>query len=299
MLSSIKGFLKKGKDTTVSSKDLFQNADEEQVATIESESDQKEVFPTISFHPYMVIEDEKRYVYQFLNNELPPLKPNQLSLSAIELVKEEDGVNVTAFVRNSVPNSVSLQNVMLLLLNEERELLAKKLFTLEDLGELPACSSRPHTFFFETETLLVEEMPESGFQLLFDLSKSVHRLDLEPMWEEQLSDSQKNELEQLVNSLPQLGENEVSFHTVNAGFQPEGSLAVTLLVRNGAKQSINLEHLPLELVNENNELIASGSFKLPPLTVQPNTSKPWTFIFPAELVRMKEFTQWSVRIPQK
>ncbi|MBP0725141.1 accessory Sec system S-layer assembly protein [Bacillus sp. RG28] len=300
MLSSIKGLFKKGKDTTVSSKDLFKHGEEEQVATIESESgsDQEEIFPTISFHPLMMLEDEKRYVYQFLSNELPPLKPNQVSLSAIELVKEENGVSVLAFVRNSLPKSFSLQNVMLLLLNEERELLAKKLFTLEDLGELPACSSRPHSFFFETDTLTKEEMPESGFQLLFDLSTSVHRLALEPSWEERLSEDQKQQLSELVSSLPKLGENEVSFHAVNAGLQPDGTLAATLLVRNGAKQAINLEQLPLELINENNELIASGSFKLPPLIVQPNTSKPWTFIFPAELVQLREFTKWRIRVPQ-
>jgi len=299
MLSSIKGLFKKGKDTTVSSKDLFKHGEEEQVATVDSDSDQEEIFPTISFHPLMVMEDEKRYVYQFLSNELPPLKPNQVSLSAIEIVQEENGLSVIAFVRNSLPKSFSLQNVMLLLLNEEGELLAKKLFNLEGLGELPACSSRPHSFFFEADTLVVEEMPESGFQLLFDLSTIVHRLDLETSWEEQLSDTQKDELRQLVSSLPKLDENEVSFHAINAGLQPDGNLTTTLLIRNGAKQAINLEHLPLELRNEHDEIIASGSFKLAPLTIQPNTSKPWTFIFPSELVRLREFTKLSILIPQE
>ena len=298
MLSSIKRFLQKGKDSTVSSSDLLQQTSTEQPEQIEEEEVQ-EIHPKISFHPLMYIEDESRYVYQFLNNELPPLKPNQLSLSAIDMEVDEEGATVSAFVRNSLPKSIRLEDAVLLLISEDRELLAKKAFSLEDLGELPACSSRPWRFVFERDYLLKEELPTSGYQLAFDLTRNAHRLDVDPTWEGRLSDEQREELSKLVSTLPKLGENEVSIHPVAANIHEDGNLSTTLLVRNGSKQAVNLEVLPLEVINENGETIARGSFTLPPLTVQPNTSKPWTFIFPADLVQNPTFTRWSVKIPNQ
>ncbi|WP_088041589.1 accessory Sec system S-layer assembly protein [Bacillus sp. EAC] len=298
MFSSIKRFLQKGKDSTVSSNDLLQQASTEETVQTE-EVEVKEVYPKISFHPLMHIEDESRYVYQFLNNELPPLLPNQLSLSAIDIEVDEEGAMVTAFVRNSLEKSVLLEDVVLLLISEERELLARKEFSLEDLGELPACSSRPWRFYFEREFLTKEELPATGFQLAFDLSKNEHKLDLNPEWEEQLTEEQKEELRKLVSTLPKLGPNEISLHAVSARSRDDGNLSATLLIRNGSKQAVNLEQLPLEVIDENGELIARGSFTLPPLTIHPNTSKPWTFIFPESLVENPTFNRFSVRVPNQ
>lgn len=297
MFSSIKRFLQKGKDTTVSSSELLHDTKPEQ--PVEEGESVEEIYPQISFHPFMYIEDETRYVYQFMNNELPPLQPNQLSLSAIDIEEDEEGISVTAFVRNSLSKSVLLQDVVLLLLNEDRELLTKKEFILDDLGELPASSSRPWRFYFEREFLLTEELPKSGFQLAFDLTKNVHRLDLDPTWDAQLPEEQKEELNQIVASLPKLGQNEVNIHPLNAKVQDDGNLTVTIFLRNGSKQAINIETLPLEVINDNGELVARGSFNLPPLTVGPNSSKPWTFIFPSDLVVNPTFTRFTVRIPNQ
>lgn len=304
MLSSFKRFLQKGKDSTVSSKDLLQQSTTEQteqnVETVEaSETEMTEIFPKLSFHPLIHIEDENRYVYHFLNNELPPLQPNQVSLSAINIEEDAGGALVSAFVRNSLPKSIHLQDVVLLLISEDKELLAKKAFNLEELGELPACSSRPWRFYFEKEFLLKEELPTSGFQLAFDLSGSVHRLDIDPTWEAKISEEQKEELRNLVSTLPKLGENEVSLHPVSAHIHEDGNLVATLLIRNGSKQAVDLQSLPLELINDNQETIVVGQFTLPPLTILPNTSKPWTFIFPADMVQKSEFTRWTVKIPNQ
>jgi accessory Sec system S-layer assembly protein len=304
MLSSIKRFLQKGKDSTVSSKDLLEQSTTAQTVqneeTVEAtETEVNEIYPKLSFHPLLHIEDENRYVYHFLNNELPPLKPNQVSLSAINIEEDAGGALVSAFVRNSLPKSILLQDVVLLLISEDRELLGRKPFNLEELGELPASSSRPWKFYFEREFLLKEELPTTGFQLAFDLSAGVHRLDLDPSWEERLTEEQKDELSNLVSTLPQLGENEVSLYPVSANRDQEGNLLATLLIRNGSKQAVDLQALPLELINENLETIVVGSFTLPPLTILPNTSKPWTFIFPADMIQNPEFTRWTVKIPNQ
>ncbi len=73
---------KDGDDYTVDSKDLLGE---------ETETTGKEVKTKLHFPPNANIGQEERYYYQFLNNELPLLKENQISLSGIE-VKTEDGM---------------------------------------------------------------------------------------------------------------------------------------------------------------------------------------------------------------
>jgi len=80
-----------------------------------------------------------------------------------------------------------------------------------------------------------------------------------------------------------------------------GSLKVSIFIRNGHNKAINLEQLPLEIIDARGKQIAKGSFKMDPiLTVQPNSTKPWTFIFPTELVNPKgaDLSRWTARVTQ-
>jgi SLAP domain-containing protein len=83
--------------------------------------------------------------------------------------------------------------------------------------------------------------------------------------------------------------------------QPEGNLAVSLFIRNGNKQHINLEQLPLELLDATDEVVARGSFKLDNLEVKANTSKPWTFIFPSQMVTKEnpDLSRWTIKVIQE
>ena len=76
---------------------------------------------------------------------------------------------------------------------------------------------------------------------------------------------------------------------------------MSIFIRNGHNKAINLEQLPLEIIDATGKQIAKGSFKMDPiLTVQPDSTKPWTFIFPAELVDAKDadLSRWTARVTQ-
>ena len=101
----------------------------------------------------------------------------------------------------------------------------------------------------------------------------------------------KEELEKIVKTLPKLGETEVNFTGLQAKLADNGNLNVSIFIRNGHNKAINLEQLPLEIVDATGKQIAKGSFKMDPiLTVQPNSTKPWTFIFPESLLMLKTLT---------
>ncbi len=75
---------------------------------------------------------------------------------------------------------------------------------------------------------------------------------------------------------------------LEAALQENGSLAVTVLIRNGSKsKSINIEQLPLVVEDADGDQVCQGGFTLNDFEVKANTTKPWTFIFPEPLVVKK------------
>lgn len=289
---------KVGQENTIDSKELLG------AVSSENQDDNRDVVTKLSFHPDWNVPQEQKYIFNFLANELEPLKPNQLSLSSISI--EEDARvekwHVRAFFRSSLPEAIELGEIELFIMDKNDELIASKKFDFKALGSIPAESARPWVFEFEKSTLKTQEIPEDGWKIAFNLvSLRGHQLELDPTWEEQLPAEQKEELKKIVKTLPKLGDTEVNFTGLQAKFANNGSLNVSIFIRNGHSKAINLEQLPLEIIDARGQQIAKGSFNMKPiLTVQPNSTKPWTFIFPPELVKPKgaDLSRWTARVTQ-
>lgn len=289
---------KVGQENTIDSKDLLGNT------TSNAQNDNSDVETKLSFHPDWTVPQEQKYIFSFLANELEPLKPNQLSLSSISIEESlQDGKwQVRAFFRSSLPEAIELGDIELFIMDKNDELVASKKFDFKALGTIPAKSARPWIFEFEKSTLKTQEIPEDGWKIAFNLvSLRGHQLELDATWEEQLPATQKEELAKIVKTLPELGDSEVNFTGLQAKFANDDSLNVSIFIRNGHNKAINLEQLPLEIIDANEQQVAKGSFKMDPiLTVQPNSTKPWTFIFPPTLVTSKDadLSRWTARVTQ-
>jgi len=284
---------KQGDDSVISSKELI---DEE--GTVE----EQEVYTELSLPPSLNIPQESQYVLRFLNNELPPLKPNQISLAGIELRPEENKLIVSAFVRNSLAKGIRLSETSLLLIGPNGEQLARKVFNLADLGEIPAKSSRPWHFVFDKSDLLSEKIPSQGWKLAFELKKpATHCLDLHETWEKAIPQEEKAKLEKMVEGLPALKQGEVNFLGLQAKENENGGLNITVLIRNGNTKNIQIHQLPLLVEDASGAVVAKGGFTLDNFEIKANTSKPWTFIFPKELVLIEktDLSKWKVTIPEK
>ena len=285
-----------GKDSAIDSKELTGKK-----AGLSTKS---EVKTKLSFHPDWNVPQEQQYVFNFLANDLQPLKPNQLSLAAINIEedKKSGAWNVKAFFRSSLSQPIELGEIELLLLDKEGNRLASKTFNFKELGIIPPNSARPWVFEFDRSTLAVEEVPEEGWTIAFNLiSLRGHQLDLDDTWKKQLPKDQQEKLAEIIKDLPKLGKTEVNFTGLQIRLNDDNSLHASIFIRNGNDKAINLEQLPLEITDANGKLIAKGSFKMDPvLTVQPNSTKPWTFIFPAELVTAEDadLSRWTARVPQ-
>ena len=260
----------------------------------------QEVKTNLYFHPKSRIGQEEKYYFQFLHGELPPLKPNQVSLSGIDIKLIDDGRwIVTAFVRNSLAKPIRFDDTPLLLLDTEGKVLVRKAFPLQEIGEVPKETSIPWVFSFEKDEVDGKTLPSSGWKLAFEL-KQKHSLDLEETWEKSLATEQKEQLEAMIQKNPPPKPGEINFMGIQAKRVEGGKLYVTLLIRNGSQKTINLEQLPLVVEDASGDVVAKGGFKLGSLEVKANTSKPWTFIFPENLILKEELdlTKWKAYPPK-
>ncbi|WP_137792023.1 accessory Sec system S-layer assembly protein [Bacillus sp. E(2018)] len=288
---------KNGEDTTVSSEELLNE-------TIDTGSED-EIETALYYSPAYEPAQELKYVYQFMNLELSPLKPNQISLAGVDLKQGEhiNGAVVTSFIRNSLNKGIQLQEMPLLLLGAEGKKLARKVFDLSVVGEIPAHSSVPWLFSFSGEDLMVEgELPKTGWKLAFELkTQKKHTLDLAESWANSLPEQDKERLHQLVDGMAAPKPGEINFMGLQAKKSEDDHLHITMLIRNGSDKNIQLQQLPLEVVDASGEVIAKGGFALTDFEVKANTSKPWTFIFPSSLIFKDEIdlSVWKAYPPQQ
>lgn len=277
---------KTGLDSSVSS---------EQLLNTKETSKEEEIHTELSLHPLWNITTEQMYVLRFLNNELPPLKPNQISLSGIDLKQVDHGIEVTAFVRNSLSKGIKFNDVSLILLDENKQVIAKHTFQLDKMGEIPGKSSRPWEFLFPKSSIQTETFSQQNWSIAFEL-KTKHSLDLDENWEKSLALESKQQLEKLVNSIEPPKHGEVNFMGIQIKFADTGDLHATVLIRNGHDKNISIEQLPLQIIDAAGDIVAKGGFKLDGFEVKANTSKPWTFIFPKSMVTKEspDFSRWKI-----
>ncbi len=256
-------------------------------AVAEMEEDLRKT--TLSFAPSMKISPEDQYIYRFYHNELSLLKPNQLSIAAIESNKTAMSISVKALIRHTIDKEIELGETDILLLDGAHKIVAEKTINLSRMGKLPANTARPWIIKFlkqDFDDFLAIDPDNVG--LAFRVKKS-HALDLDDQWKEALSDQQVTTLENIVARAPDLKAGELNIMAIEAKTVKEKTIAVTVLIRNGSQKAIQIEQLPLRLYDKDKQIVAEGGFKLEGFSVKPNTSKPKTLIFNEATLKQTDY----------
>lgn len=290
-----------GSDHAVSAKDLLNI----EGATTEG-NPEEEVYTELSLHPDWNIPIEQEYVFRFLNNELPPLRPDEIAINGIEIEKRAKDIICTAFIRTSLDQAIEIGTTPLLLIGENNEVYGRKEFDLTKLGHLPPRSSRPFQFVFEEQYLLkpIKDIQTDIWGLVFELQSENrnHTLDLAESWEKTLAEEDKEKLRQMVESMAPPKPGEIQLVGIQAKFKDDGKLQVSILIQNGTQQNIKLQQLPLVVEDASGDIVAQGGFELDDLEIKANTSKPWNFVFPASLLTKDmneiDLSTWRVYPPQ-
>ncbi|GIO07365.1 accessory Sec system S-layer assembly protein [Brevibacillus reuszeri] len=264
------------------------------------------VVTSLSLHPSWEekLSKQEQYALSFMAQELAPLEKWNFSLAGTSIVPHEAGVEVMAFVRNSTDRPVRLGEMTLVVLFGDQQLFTRQTFDLSEIGEIPPRSARPWSFIFVRENFLQVDVLLANWKIAFELAQKKmvlpSQLELEESWIKALSDDQKNSLIELAKNLPALKEGEVNLQSMQLRRTEDGAIHVMLLIRNGSTQSLSLESLPLSLFDATGDKVAEGTFHLNNFTVNANTSKPWMFIYPPEMILKvdPDFSRWKVGMPQ-
>lgn len=252
---------------------------------------------------YWDLTTKDRYVYQYYHRKLPKLKKGQLSITGIKFLEVDGEMVAEAFIRNTVPKAVKIQDVDLVVYDEKNQPAAKKRFSLDQLGELPPFSCTPCRFLFLAADRVSDVAVSDQWKILFEMKSGPKEetLDLDSSWEDKLTPENKAHFASVLKQLPPLGPKEVNLYGAEIKFLDQQSLEVIVFIRNGTSQNMRLGQLSLTVEDAAGELVCQGLFKLPPLTIKPRGAKPWAFVFPASLILKQEpdFSKWRIFVKQQ
>ncbi|GAJ97510.1 SLAP domain-containing protein [Geomicrobium sp. JCM 19055] len=225
-----------GNEAPIFSKDLLHD---EVASTVETTN---EVETELSIHPDWKLPQEDIYSFQFLNIECPPLLPNQLSISGIKIEEPENNegsLEATVFIRHSMDKTIELKETTLALLDHQDQVIGRKQLNLNEVGKLPPNSSRPWVIAFSKEELNVEEKPENGWKVVFQLkpSQRKHSLDLDEKWQKTLPSKDIEDLKSLVDRLERPKATEVNLLGLKAATRENGDIQLIILIRNGSEKN--------------------------------------------------------------
>jgi len=103
--------------------------------------------------------EEKQKYEDFLNN-LPPIKPGQVSVSSYSLKKDrENNVTLVVLFRNGMNKDIKVQKLPIRISDKEGNKLIEAKFDLENEGiEIGSAKARLHRFIFPAGTISLENV---------------------------------------------------------------------------------------------------------------------------------------------
>ncbi|UOQ48890.1 SLAP domain-containing protein [Gracilibacillus caseinilyticus] len=108
----------------------------------------------------------------------------------------------------------------------------------------------------------------------------MQQLIFENAWDHTISDNDRKRIEQLFEETKTSASDGVLFTTIQVASNHRNDLLVTSLIHNFGESSADLTNASVQLVDKNNEDIATLQLQDDRLHMPAATSMPWTFIFP-------------------
>ena len=243
-----------------------------------------------AIHPKLIVSNQEQfldddiYILKYKHKQLPKLQENQLQVQTFraEMISENE-IRLDTFIRQSSDNQMKLESASIVLRDENDHPITKKEFIFHDLQELPPRSSVPYAFVFDLTHVAKEKIQNTDqWSVAFEM-KTPHRLVFDPTWETALTKEQRDFFQSVFDSSPVVSKDELNFLLINGQKTDEG-IKISVMIRNGKEQNVQISQLPLALSDENGTVIAKGTFVMDNFTVLANTSKPWMFLFSNETI---------------
>lgn len=234
-------------------------------------------------------------------NQLPSVKVGEMSFDGVYAYRDNGVFEVRLFIRNGLGWPVNINVLPLTLVSKSGEVIAKQIFTSQDLDPIPPYSARPHKVYFDITTNPgIERLTENDWEIIFDHE---YQSPVEVVFTnlpEHLTGEQLLGLNRYLKTMSPLNHGEVNIAGLKAAVDSDGSLLAAVIIRNGSDIEINMERLPLVFIDGKKRVVVGAVFESQNLIIGGNQAVLWYFRFPAESIAESDIdlTTWSLSLVQ-
>lgn len=238
---------------------------------------------------------EENLMYEKAHERLKLLGKNQLNIYGVHFSETRDQFIVKAIIRSTIEKPVHFKrDVPIALFDDQGQFIIKEDFNLSNIHPLQPNSAYPYTFFFSKDNLLKEDYTlNESWLIVFKQGKKKNKLDLS---DSPISRKAEGQLQKLLDKLGSPKEGEINIVGLSIQKVPTGDIQATVLVRNGTREPIDIQKLPMQIVTPKQEIVAQGTFSLKGLIVKPYTSKPASFVFPRNSILLRNIDLSTCKI---
>lgn len=258
----------------------------------------KELTMTLPASWENTLEEAEVDLLQFIHDELPPIVRDELGVIPFYTSVLSNGYLMLAFVRNSGIRRVGFKQLPLSLVTSEGEVIAHKVFEMEDFQNLPGMTSRPCELMFRWEDFARMPQENEELSLLFDAPVKKKEVKKNRLVRE-LSDEEMAYYEKVAKEQPPVADGVVEATVLDMQVSPGGSVKVVVLFRNGLDENLEFNSVPILIHDQSGEEVARLQYKLKNLKVAARDNRIWGFFVPAE--SLKKFgvdpTVCTARVP--
>jgi SLAP domain-containing protein len=236
----------------------------------------------------LVYEEELKEI-----NSKFPISENKVDIKKTYFIKSDNTIEVGFFIRNSLETNVSFEDVVLVLQDKNDKNILSKKFNFKGYGSIPSFSARPFSAIFELNGE-IDIIENEEYNIKFagiNNSKSFFSVSTEiENMPDNLTFEEEKAIRDFANSLDTLKEDEIAITVYAINYNDSKGIDCVLIVRNGNDKNININKLPITVVNENGEKIARNVFENPSgiLVVSPKKSKLVKFTFKSKDIFIHE-----------
>lgn len=255
----------------------------------------------ISIHPDMEgsVSEFQKECYKDEIEKLPPIKEGDVNVSTDFIFDIGDKYEASIFIRNGLNKPINFEIVPFIVVNGKGEVVGRKAFDLRELGDIPPKSVRPWKIYFNKDDINPGENSLQDLRIVFDTRIKAERtvkLEFENL-PDKIQGIHRKKYEKFLESLPLLRVGQVSFSAYEVHKNKDGGVSITIVIRNGSNRAINIEKVPISLIDANEDVVASGVFYLDNVIVNPMKARLYNFTFNSHEI-MKEdmdLSSWTVK----
>lgn len=207
-----------------------------------------EVFrPPLYFTEDMPIVKEDEYVFRHVAKQLPELQINQMAIHLFQVLSRRP-LHVIALFQNTLSRSFHLNDLVVLALSGD-ELVARKVLSIEEVPVILPMATLPLWLTFEEDECFVDlEQLTEPLQLVFS-NETLTELFID----DDFTELERRIIRQVAYSHPAPPADGWSLLPVSIMREPD-TVTATVLVRNASDQTLMLEALAFELMNDETPL---------------------------------------------